>query len=49
MIAAAETLQAEIFEDVSEAEVAALARGLGKLRARLHEMKVEAAEDEGDA
>jgi DNA-binding MarR family transcriptional regulator len=48
MIATAETLQAEIFQDVSEAELAALARTLGKLRARIHETKTEA-DEEGDA
>ena len=51
MIATAETLQAEVFDGVDDAELAALKGVLGKLRVRLHETKIEDAdpEDEGDA
>jgi MarR family transcriptional regulator, transcriptional regulator for hemolysin len=47
MFAAADALQTEYFRDVSAHDLAALQATLGRLRARLLEMKAETMDDEG--
>lgn len=47
MFAAADALQTEYFRDVSPQDLATLQTLLGRLRARLLEMKAETMDDEG--
>ncbi len=42
----ADALQAELFQDVSAEELAAFRDTLGRIRARIHELKIDAGDDE---
>jgi DNA-binding MarR family transcriptional regulator len=46
MLETAHAVQAELFQDLDADEIEGLAASLAKLRARIHEMKIDAGEDE---